>query len=152
MVMHAQEDATIRKGKIIIETGYSIFGNFSSGGTGIGIISQDGTTASSISVDGGKFVSEDVAIKVKVSHLSIFNSDFTFLSAGPKYYIAGVAPIEFTAGLGIAEGNTDFIGNINGGYAAKLANNIYLEPTIGYTFDGEGDGFSSVELSFALLF
>lgn len=153
----SDEPINIRKGKTIVETGYSLYagiiGNGISGGT---FLINDGDTQLSLAFDGGYFISEDFALKGKVSFITSDGNTLTFLGVGPKYYLGGVAPFELNVGKVFGDDffSDDFIGFASLGYAITLADNIYLEPAIGYSFPFEslGDGFTVVDLSFCLLF
>ncbi len=70
--IYAQEATPFtKKGKFLIETGYNIIGGLTSG-TGISILSGLGGDGSitSLGFDGGTFLSENFALKLKFSLLS----------------------------------------------------------------------------------
>jgi len=125
------DETFVRKGRVMVETGYNLFGGLPfGGGTGFTLLTDGESTISSLGFSGGYFVSENFALKFGYSNLS---GDFLSLSGyqlGGKYY-AGKVPLDFTAGILTGDGQTDFIGNISGGYAIELANNIMLEPSLG---------------------
>lgn len=157
--VNGQNDEVIdsRKGKTIVETGYSIFAGIIGGGTsGANFYTNDGESQLAIAFDGGYFISEDFALKGKVTLISGEGSTFGFIGVGPKYYIGGSFPIEFNIGSTFGDDffADDFIGSASFGYAITLANNIYLEPAVGYSFPFEsfGDGLIFGDLSFVLLF
>ena len=137
--LQAQDDSDNfnRKGKILVETGYNLIAGFSSG-TGLSLlVDDDGETFTSLGFDGGYFVSENFALKMKLSLLSSFGS-LTNFSVGGKYYAGGRVPIELGAGFLSSGGNSEFLANLSVGYAINLADNIALEPNIGGFTSGDG--------------
>jgi len=154
-LVNAQDATSSRKGSILVETGLTTFGNLFGGSTGVSFLSSDGESITNIGFSGGKFISENLALRGKFNLISAGGSTFTYISVGPKYYIAGSLPVAIEIGKGFGDGgNTDLIGGLSGGYAIVLANNIYLEPTAGYIFnlDSFGDGFLNLGATFSLLF
>ena len=144
----AQDDVFQRKGSILLETGYNLIAGVFSG-SGASIFLQDGETVTSIGADMGYFLSEDFALKFKLSIIS-GNGTLTNIGAGGKYYIGGVAPIEGSLGLLTGQGLDAFVGNVGIGYAAVLAPNIYLEPSIGL-FVIDGDSAVNIRIMFAMI-
>lgn len=144
----AQEDGFIRKGKWSLETGSSLITGLSSG-TGGNIIFSDGSTVTQIGIDIGKFISEDLVIKVKAGILDADGSSIKNFSGGFKYYLGGMAPIEVNAGILSGFGETDFVGEALIGYAAKLADNVYFEPKGGILYSGDLAG--AVKLAFVMI-
>lgn len=158
-IMNAQSDETVqsRKGAFIVETGLTSLGTIfggASGSTGANFISSDGETITNIAFSGGTFISENLALRARLNLISSFGETYTFLSVGPKFYAGGSFPISLEIGKGFGGQPDDFIGSFSGGYAFVLANNIYLEPTVGYVFpfEGFGDGFINIGAGFSLLF
>lgn len=124
------QDAFQRKGRMLVETGYNLVAGFSSG-TGLSVIVQEGETATSLGIDAGYFVTEDLAVKGQVGVLGVDGGTIVNLGAGLKYYIIGSIPVELTGGVLTGSGFNQFLGNVNAGYAIKLAPNIALEPNVG---------------------
>ena len=146
---------TSRNGSILVETGLTTFGNLFGGTTGASFLSSEGESLTNIGFSGGKFITEDLAIRAKFNLLSGSGSTFTYVSIGPKYYAGGSIPLSLEVGKGFGDGDsTNFIGGASGGYAIVLADNIYLEPTVGYVFSFEeiDDGFFTIGATFSLLF
>ncbi len=130
--MTAQESSEIfnRKGRLLVETGYNLIAGFSSGSGLTVILDDDANTITSLGFDGGYFVSQNFALKAKLSLLASGGSLSNF-SIGGKYYIGGSVPLELGAGL-LSGGNTSqFLGNVSIGYAINIADNIALEPNLG---------------------
>lgn len=145
--LSAQSDADfVRKGRILVETGYNIVAGFE-GGTGSSILFQDESTITSLGFNGGYFISEDFALKFGLGIIS-FGGSLTNFSVGGKYYIAGKAPVEVGAGFITGGGDSQFLGSISIGYGIPLAKNINLEPKIGVLV---GDGaIGQFGINFAL--
>lgn len=151
----SDEELTGRKGQWTIELGNGFFGNFGGTSSGGSILFGDGSTLTSLGFNGGKFVSDQFAVKFNLGLLSIGNGfgggDLYTLMGGGKYYIGGIAPIDLSAGVITGSGDSQFIGKATIGYAIGLADNINFEPSIGALFSDESaDGL--VQLSFALFF
>ncbi len=139
-----------RKGRILVETGYSLSGRLGTGGgTGSSVEfgGSGGGTLYNISLEGGYFISDDFALKGRfgISGLGVRNGTITNFSAGGKYYIMGRIPAELTLGVyGYAssfgnEKNIFFLGNTRIGYGIPLAENINLEPFVGILFGEDFD-------------
>lgn len=137
-----------RKGRVLVETGFSFLTVFGSG-TGFSLISSEGENISSLGFDGGYFINQDFALKFGISNLSAGGS-ITSFQFGGKYYIGGVAPITITAGLISGEGGSAFLGNLNLGYGVKLANNINLEPYLGIVALEENYGNLNLGVRFSM--
>jgi len=154
--LSAQNDEGFsRQGKWLIETGLGSIGSFG-GTTGASFLfPEEGGSLSSISFEGGKFITEDLAWTARISHLSS-GGDFglSTVGGGLKYYLNGNIPIKVGGAAGISSGfgntTTDFIGNASIGYAANLADNILLEPNAGILY-ANGAAFT-LGLTFALVF
>lgn len=143
----AQESSEVfnRKGRLLVETGYNLIAGFSSGSGLTFLIDDDGNTITSLGFDGGYFISENFALKAKLSLLAS-NGSLTNFSVGGKYYIGGKVPLELGAGVLSGGNNSQFLGNVSIGYAISIANNIALEPNLGALV---GDG---AVLEFGLTF
>lgn len=135
-----------RTGKIMIETGYTLFGSLI-GGTGATIVFEDEVDLRSLTLNGGYFIKENLALRLEMRILSYGGTTFQ-LGGGAKYYINGQFPIEGTVGF-IDYGITRFTGNFRIGYGLALASNINLEPTIGILMLGE-ENYVQIGLNFAL--
>ena len=149
----AQDDSAepTRKGKFVIETGYSAFNSFSTG-SGLSILSDDGADATSLSFDAGTFLSENFAFGFSASYLESGGFDIFNLGASGKYYIGGTAPFEFGATMFDLFDDPDVLFDLAIGYAFVLADNIYFEPSLGLLFDTEGESVTQIGTSFVLLF
>ena len=94
-------------------------------------------------------------LKAKFNTISFSGRSFSFLSVGPKFYAGGSDPInlEIARAFGTA-GDGSFLAGGSVGYAAILADNIYLEPGISYlfVFDEFTGGLLNLNLGFSLLF
>ena len=129
----SDDEGFVRKGRFLIETGYNIVGVYSSS-TGTNLIMDfDGGTVSALGGDVGIMLTNSFALKFKLGLLTGGNDlNLTTLSAGAKLYAGGVVPIELTAGiLDRGPASSHFTANLRVGYAARLAPNITLEPTVG---------------------
>jgi len=132
--IYAQNEAGFsKKGRVLVESGYNLFAGFA-GGSGATIFVSDGETITSLGFDGGYFISENFALKIRFGLLSATGSTLTNFSGGGKYYIAGRIPVELGAGLITGGGASDFLGNVSVGYGIGLAPNINLEPSVGLLF------------------
>ena len=128
----SDDEGFVRKGKFLVETGYNIVGVYSSSSGANLILDFDGGTISAIGGDVGIMLTNSLALKFKLGLLSGDGLSLTSISAGGKWYAGGVVPIELTAGiLDNGPGASFFTANFRLGYAARLAENITLEPTLG---------------------
>ncbi|MFN3137867.1 MAG: hypothetical protein ACE37L_09285 [Allomuricauda sp.] len=129
----AQDDngsSALSKGSWIIEANT---GSWTTGNTSFSLVSSDGFTAYSVGMEGGYFVSDNLAIKAGLGYsggdglLDSFN-----YKVGAKYYIIGQIPvgIDFT-GTSIDGDGASWVG-VQGGYAWFVANNVSIEPTLRY--------------------
>ena len=144
----SDDEGFTRKGRFLVETGYNIVGGLSNS-TGANIqIDFDGGSVTALGLDMGKFLSEDFALKFRLGLLSSNGFSITNVTGGFKYYAGGKVPIELTAGL-IDGGGSVFTGNFKVGYAANLADNITLEPSIGVIFI-EDESALNLGFSFSL--
>ena len=128
----SEEGGFVRKGKFLVETGYNIVGGYNYS-TGANVLFDfDGGTLTALGADVGLMLSNSMALKFKLGLLSGPGLSLTSISAGAKLYAGGVVPIELTAGLlDGGPGSSSFTANLKVGYAARLAPNITLEPTVG---------------------
>lgn len=142
------------KGEFMIETGFSIFSGLGFGG-GSGIGAQFGGdlngSITSIGIEGGYFIADNLALKTKIALFAVDGVNVTNLSIGGKYYIISKIPVELNAGLISVEGESAFLGSLAAGYAIGLAPNIYLEPSLGI-FVGEGASFFNFDATFVMFF
>lgn len=146
----SEEPTFSRNGRFLIETGYNIVGGINNS-TGANLqINFDGGSVSALGADVGKFLSENFALKFKLGLLSGTGLSITTVTGGAKYYAGGKIPIELTAGI-IDTGldNPKFNGNFKFGYAARLADNITLEPSLGLTIIYDESAFV-MGISFAM--
>ena len=127
--IHAQDDEFKRDGKFLVETGYNIVGGFSSGSGMSLLLDFDGDALTTIGFDGGKFISENFAIKTNISILNGGGLSLTTIAAGGKYYAGGNVPIQLLAGITTASGESFFNGKFSVGYGIRLADNINFEPS-----------------------
>lgn len=128
-----------RKGKWIVEQGTSAQG-----------LIADGSSLFIIGIDAGKFLTNDLALKLK-ANLLLGDSESTSIGAAAKYYMGGRIPLEI--GILYNTQAEQSVLNASLGYAIGLASNIYLEPSFGISTD---TGFDQViyvpKLSFTMLF
>jgi len=148
----AQEDVPFtRKGKFLIETGgASLFSGIGSS-TGGSLFISDGNTLTQLGIEAGKFLTEDLALKVKIGTFSVEGERLTNFGVVGKYYIGGVAPLDLDVGLVSGFGSTSTILGAHLGYAIKAADNIYFEPKAGIIYSEESIAVS-VKFAFALMF
>jgi len=154
-ISYAQEESNFTKdGKWLIEVGGGSF-NPLGGATFVSFLfPEEGGSISSYGIEGGKFISEDFAITGRFGFLSTGGGvNFTTITGGGKYYINGVIPVKVGAGAAITSflgsSSTSFLGNASIGYAVKLADNILLEPNVGFLY-ADGSAFT-LGLTFALV-
>ena len=143
------------KGNILVETDYSIVSGIL-GGTGAGVISDNTRTSITLGFDGGYFVTNRTALLFRLGVFSpAGNNTLISLGVGGKYYLLDRIPISLDFGMIVGENqefsssNTIFNGNLNVGYAIPLADNIFLEPNVGYS-DVDGDGAITGGFRFAM--
>jgi len=154
LTVSAQKDGDFtRKGRVLVETGFSSFvGNSLSGSGGAVLIDSDGNSSTVLVLDGGYFLAEDFALKFNFGLVNVSGGftggTLTNFGVGGKYYIAGVAPIEAGAGLLTGLGQTEFIADFSIGYGITLANNINLEPSIGLIY--VDDALFKLGINFAM--
>ena len=129
----SDDEVFVRKGKVLVETGYNIVGGISNS-TGTNIqLDFDGGSITALGVDMGIMLSNNFALKFKLGLLSGSGISVTNITGGVKYYAGGRVPIELTAGiLDGGPGSSTFSAGLKFGYAANLAQNITLEPAIGF--------------------
>ena len=146
----SDENTFSRNGRFLVETGYNIVGGINASSGANVQINFDGGSVTALGADVGKFLSENLALKFKLGILSGTGLSVTSVTGGMKYYAGGVVPIELTAGI-IDTGldNPKFNGNFKFGYAARLADNITLEPSLGLTIIYDESAFV-MGLSFAM--
>lgn len=128
-----------RKGRVLVETGYNIVGGINNS-TGINTqLDFDGGSITAIGADMGIMLTENLALKFKLGLLNGSGLSITNIAGGVKYYAGGHVPIELTAGiLDGGPGSSTFSAALKVGYAANLAQNITLEPALGFLiFDDE---------------
>ena len=146
----SDEEGFVRKGRFLVETGYNIVGVYSSSSGANLIIDLDGGTISALGADVGIMLTNSLALKFKLGLLSGEGLSLTTISAGGKWYAGGKVPIELTAGiLDNGPGQSFFTANFRFGYAARLADNITLEPTLGMQIL-ENEGVLNFGLNFGL--
>lgn len=138
LTMNAQEENPfMRKNRVLVETGYNLVAGFSSG-TGLSIlVDEDSDSVTSLGFDGGYFLSENFALKFRLGLLSS-NGSLTNFGVGGKYYIGGKVPIQLVAGALSGSGDSEFMGNFTIGYAIGLADNVALEPNLGFIVTDNG--------------
>lgn len=134
-----------QKGAVLLETEYNLIGGILGGGSGLTLLSSGGGTAVGLGIDGGFFVGNRTAVLGKLGLLTADGTSITSIGSGIKHYFAGVIPVGAELGLIFASdassggGATTFTWAVNGGYAARLADNIYFEPFVGVLgFEGGG--------------
>ena len=146
----AQDDSGfIRKGRILIETGYSFSFAGIGGNTGLTFASSDGSDIITIGFDGGYFLSEDFALKLKIDRIDIEGTGNTGIGIGGKYYAGGIVPIDVNLTRFSTQGESFLIIGATGGYAIPLAPNINLEPLAGIAIN-EGETAFQFALKFAM--
>lgn len=122
-----------KKGRILLETGFNILGGPVLAGTGATSFSNNNQTISSLGLDGGYLVTENLALKLNLSIIDIDQGDnINTIGVGAKYYIVGRVPIELgVARISLGNDQTQDFTRFSIGYGIKLADNIYLEPSVG---------------------
>ncbi|ARV08744.1 hypothetical protein BTO05_03480 [Winogradskyella sp. PC-19] len=163
---NAQDDdssGATSQGKWLIEANT---GNAMLGSTSFMFSSQDGNTTYNLGLDGGYFVSDNLAIK---AGLGFGGADIGGSSAssfsyrlGAKYYLSGQFPItvDLTGASGDAveniTGDTPFWLGLGAGYAWFVADNISIEPGLRYNLslneDFTDEGVFQFNIGFALHF
>lgn len=149
---YAQDQNFQRKGRLLLETG--IGGPFNN--SGLNVLSIEGNSQMQIAMHAGYFTSERFALKF---NLGISNSDdFLFgnitsinFGVGAKYYIIDRIPVEAAANIWKIEDASEFLLSLNAGYAFKLAENILLEPALGYHYTFEDISILRFRVNFALI-
>lgn len=153
-ISQAQDSQEFSKnGRWAIESGAGFLGLIGNN-TGSTFLFSEGVTIGTLSFEGGKFISENFVVLAKLSYFTSGDSfDVTTIGLGGKYYAGGIIPIKFGGGANIVSGfggsESEFIGNVSVGYAAKLAPNIFMEPNIGALFSG--DVVAAAAVTFALI-
>lgn len=147
-----EDDVFVRKGRILIETGYDILGGFGFGsGTGISSYSdQDDNTISAIGIDGGYFLSENFALKLKYSSIGSNGNTLSSIGVGAKYYIIGKIPLDIGFSNLSGGGDSERLTSFTAGYAFRLADNITLEPSIGAIASEADDAIGTFKIKFAM--
>lgn len=143
-------ESFVRKGRILIETGFNLVGGLPIGGsTGLTSISDGDTSFSGIGFTGGYFVSQNFALKLNYSNLGDGNNSISSIGVGAKYYIAGKVPIDFGLGTFSGGGGDQGYGTLTVGYGIRVAENINIEPALG-VFANDDDGITTFSLNFAM--
>jgi len=128
----SDEEGFQRKGRFLVETGYNIVGGYNNSTGANVLLDVDGGSLTALGVDMGKMLTNNLALKFKLGILSGGGLSLTNFAGGIKYYVGGKVPIELTAGiLDFGPSSSNFNANLKLGYAANLADNITLEPSIG---------------------
>lgn len=140
----AQSSPGPKQGNLLIETDYSLVSGLL-GGTGVGVVGNGDRFAIALGFDGGYFVSDRTALLFRFGLFSPGGANsLVSMSVGGKYYLLDRIPITLDGGVIVgsssefSNANTIFTGNINVGYAIPLADNIFLEPNVGFS-DVDGD-------------
>lgn len=85
----------------------------------------------SLNVDGGYFVAKRSAVMLNMGVVTSDGTSIINLGAGFRHYFANKVPV--TAEVGLLTGDLYlFTFGVDVGYSLKLAQNIYLEPNVGY--------------------
>ncbi|UJH66902.1 hypothetical protein [Allomuricauda sp. SCSIO 65647] len=109
-------------------------GSFSTGNTSFSLTSSDGNTSWSAGIDGGYFVTENLAVKAGIGYNDPgdFSDGILVYKVGGKYYLNGQIPLgmDFT-GLSFDGNGANWIG-FQGGYAVFLGDMVALEPGLRY--------------------
>ena len=126
-------NAQTEKGSIFVGAN---LGNAMVQGSGIQFASVDGESQTSIAVDGGYFVIDDLALLVGLGYFTDSASDSNSFSyrLGGKYYLGGNIPLTLDyTGSSIKDAAEDpsWLG-IGAGYAFFLGENVALEPGLRY--------------------
>lgn len=158
LLITAQENSDTplgRNGQWTFEAGNGLFTTFGGSSTGGSVIFADGSAFSNLFVNGGKFVSDQFAVKFNVGMISVStgfgSSDVFNLMGGGKYYFGDKFPVDLTAGILTGQGSTVFVAKGTLGYAIPLADNINLEPAVGVIV-GEDEANGLVQMAFAMFF
>lgn len=133
----SEETTFLKKGRWLVEQGTNANGLFNDG------------SIFNINLDMGKFVTENFALKVKGS---VFFGDAEGYSIGlaAKNYFGGKLPFEI--GAQYYDQSEQFLFNANFGYASKLAQNVYLEPSFGIiTNEDFNDVLFNPKITFAMI-
>ena len=147
---YSQDDDFTRNGRWTIETGATSFFGGVSANTGGSLFFDEGFTITQLSLDIGKFLTEDFVLRFRGSLLDLDGESATYFGVGGKYYLGGIAPLEVGGGLLSAGGESDFLADVHIGYAFKLASNIYFEPKAGFLY-ANSDLAGSVRFTFAMI-
>lgn len=126
----ANSSSALSKGSWIIEANT---GTLTTGSTAFSLASTDGFTVYSVGMEGGYFLSDNLALKAGLGYVGGDDMDGQFnYKIGAKYYIIGQIPvgIDFT-GTSIDGDGANWLG-VQGGYAWFVANNVSIEPTLRY--------------------
>ncbi len=128
----SEEEGFQRKGRFLVETGYNIVGGYNSSTGANVLLDVDGGSVTALGADMGKMLTNNLALKFRLGILSGAGLSLTNIAGGVKYYVGGKVPIELTAGiLDLGPRSSNFNANLKLGYAANLADNITLEPSLG---------------------
>lgn len=145
----------VRKGRVLVESGYNLIGGLPIGaGTGIISISDGDNSVTGIGFNGGYFISQNFALKLSLTNLGDSDVSLSSFGIGAKYLVAGKVPIDFIIGSVTVDGgnNGDItFTTLSIGYGIRLADNINLEPSIGvYGTDDDNTGLFSMNFSMFL--
>jgi len=143
MAQQTSEEVSGRKGQWMLEVGT----------TSAGLRFNDIQTSGFISLSGGKFVTDQLALKISTRYFftDSFSNSFG-LSGGGKYYINNKFPVDLQLGFQSGGGYTSFLGSLDVGYAVPIAKNINFEPSIGFDFGGTTPSSGYLDFSFSLFF
>lgn len=148
---YAQSEANFsKKGRLLIESGYNSFFGFLGGSSGSTILFTEEEAIVNLGIDGGYFLSENLALKIRFGLLSSGGTSLINISGGGKYYIAGKIPVEVGAGIVTIGGGRSFLGNASLGYGVRLAQNINLEPSVGLLFSNGGTPLTKLGVNFVM--
>lgn len=131
------ETSFMKKGRWLVEQGTNAEGLFNDGGV------------FNVNIDMGKFVTENFAIKLK-GYAFLGDVEGFGIGLGLKNYFGGKLPVE--VGFIYNDNVEQVLFNANLGYAIKLAQNVYLEPSAGIITDEEfSDIVFNPKITFAMI-
>ncbi|SHH49543.1 hypothetical protein [Winogradskyella jejuensis] len=133
-------------------------GNAMVGSTAFTFTSQDGESVYNLGLDGGYFISDDLAVRVGLGFGGDSAADTNIFSyrLGAKYYLGGEFPIgvDLTgASIKDAQENPLWLG-LQGGYAWFITDHIAIEPGLRYNLslneDFTDEGVFQFNIGFTL--
>jgi hypothetical protein len=107
----------------------------------------------SLGVSGGKFLSQNTALRGSFSFVTFDGESLLNFGFASKRYFGKSFMLSPEINVFDVGGDLYLFGGANAGFLFRLANNIYIEPSVGYRYSiTEDEGFFEIKAPFVLMF